>query len=1025
MNAEDLKKPFAEELFLKLNSQLVNAEMTKSQLSISSDNSQLINAAQYFGSFDDLDLHILSIEHSGTEDARVGVSMEIFKLMKKYSFQNALVAGYTRSTNSWRYSLVTSSLSINEKGKITKEFSNPRRYSFVLGPNQKILTPFKQLIQSGKVLSLKELSKRFSLEVVNNEFYKEIAALYDELVGTDTISRKLTYPNAGDESHEFAVRLIGRIIFCWFLREKKSKSGLSLVPSQILSREAASQMGYYHNTLAPLFFEVLNRPIPKRRNEKFKTSLYANIPYLNGGLFSDDGIDYYKFDKSLGLSVPGLVDVPDVWLHKLLDLLERFNFTVDENTSYDTDLSIDPEMLGRVFENLLARINPETGETVRKSTGSFYTPREIVDYMVDSSLSEYLLDKTGISKAKIHALISYDIFDDLGKELSAEEEVSVLQALSSLTVLDPACGSGAFPIGMLQKIVFIITKLDPDAKWWLAKQLEGASPELRREFANKSVDYVRKLGVIRQTIFGVDIQPIATEIARLRCFLTLIVDEAIYDSEDNRGIRSLPNLEFKFVTANSLLVLPEQKFSNGHVQQDMFDNSQREKIEKLKILIDDYFSASSGDKSEIKAEYRYVQNKLWDDMHKSSAYGQQSLALTGWDPFDHKASNWFDPEWMFGITEGFDVVIGNPPYGVRFSDEEKKVLRVLYPETQFKIDSYSLFILRATQQLNDNGKCTYIIPNTFLDNYFEEKVRTKLLREYVISQIVDLDDKVFSTATVHSMILMFANTKKTNYEVNIDISNTLNNQFITIPNTYFLESEKATISLRDYEMRDLIKKFNLGSKNLEDLLDIRQSIKTGDDNKYITNTQENYGFKPILRGKDIGRYQKKSPNLFVNYGKHLACPRDYKIFEQPKILIREAGNKITATFDDQNFYIMSSIYCCILKDSNFDLKYLLGLLNSNLFQFLMHNLTFAKTEGAFTKAKIFHYYKLPVRDVSRNAQLPIINIVDKILSAKEKNIDNSSINELEIELNKIIYDLYDLQPEEITVIEGKPNRVTE
>jgi adenine-specific DNA-methyltransferase len=370
VNAEHLKQPFTEELFLRINDQLINAEMTKSQLAISSNNSKLITAAKYFGSFDDLDLHILSVEHSGTEDTRVGVSLDIFKLMKKYSFGNAIIAAHQKTSNSWRYSLVTSNLSIDDKGKITKKFSNPRRHSFVLGPNQKVMTPYKQLVQSGKASDIQELSKRFSIEVVNNEFYKEIAKLYDELVGTDKISGVLKHPDSAESKHEFAVRLVGRVIFAWFLREKADDTNKPLISKSLLSRNAANISNYYHSFLAPLFFEVLNSQVHKRR-ARFQKDDFADVPYLNGGLFTPQYDDHYSYDEGLESATLGVVEIPDEWIRKLLDLLELYNFTVDENTTIDIDLSIDPEMLGRIFENLLARINPETGETVRKSTGVY------------------------------------------------------------------------------------------------------------------------------------------------------------------------------------------------------------------------------------------------------------------------------------------------------------------------------------------------------------------------------------------------------------------------------------------------------------------------------------------------------------------------------------------------------------------------------------------------------------------------------------------------------------------------------
>jgi type II restriction/modification system DNA methylase subunit YeeA len=212
-----------------------------------------------------------------------------------------------------------------------------------------------------------------------------------------------------------------------------------------------------------------------------------------------------------------------------------YNFTVDENTSYDVELSIDPEMLGRIFENLLAEINPETGESAKKSTGAFYTPRDIVDYMVDSSLIDYLKTKTEIDENKLRSVISYSYGDNEIKNVSDQEKKDIIDSLYSLTALDPACGSGAFPIGLLQKIVYILQQLDPSAKLWFNKACEGVPftfrKEIEKKFEAKSLDYIRKLIVIQNSIFGVDIQPIAVEIARIRCFLSLIIEEEVKDSE--------------------------------------------------------------------------------------------------------------------------------------------------------------------------------------------------------------------------------------------------------------------------------------------------------------------------------------------------------------------------------------------------------------------------------------------------------------------------------------------------------------
>ena len=378
---------------------------------------------------------------------------------------------------------------------------------------------------------------------------------------------------------------------------------------------------------------------------------------------------------------------------------------------------------------------------------------------------------------------------------------------------------------------------------------------------------------------------------------------------------------------------------------------------------------------------------------------------------------WFHDVFSRPSKEGFDIVIGNPPYGATLSNSEKRIYRIVYPETQFKIDTYSLFILLSLNLLRKNGLCYMIIPNTLLDNFFEEEVRKTLLNNFIY-EINDLSDKVFDTAVVHSMIFAYVKEKRKEYEVRVSTSNKLDAIDIMIPNIFFFNQPQFALSIRSYETNGLMTKLREESVKLFDVLDIRQAIKSGNDKLYITNTKGNDGnFQPILRGKDIKRYSLKDPHLYLLYGKHLACPRSKEIFEQPKILIREAGAEITATYDDKNYYIMSSLYNAILKDKSFSLKFLLGLLNSRLFQYIMYKLTFEKTKGAFTKAKIFHYYELPVKVCNRSEQQRVIDIVDRILSIK-KSDPLSNIVSLEQQLNNTIYKLYNLTEDEIMKVEG-------
>lgn len=666
---------------------------------------------------------------------RIAITKEVFSILRDHGISNALVA-FDNGDGTWRLSLLTTTLKLNDRGKVTSEGSNPRRYSHLLGVGAKTVTPYKYLVGKGRVEDIKQLQERFSVEVVNKQFYTSIADLFTRLVGGERGSVK--HPgllringaiSQNVEHQEFAVRLIGRVIFSWFLKEKKSTAGVPIVPSELLSLDAVTKnTDYYHSILEPLFFELLNKRV-EQRHENLREVPFSTVPYLNGGLFTPQRNDYYNQSSYNGVGTPGLTHIPDSWFTELFTVLEQYNFTVDENTSYDVDLSIDPEMLGRIFENLLAEINPETGESARKSTGSFYTPREIVDYMVDSSLLEFLKNKTDTDETKLKALIGWGQTDDDEHPLTDSEKQKVVNALAGLTILDPACGSGAFPIGILQKVVYILQQADPRAEIWLENQLKNiASPELKRDIQEKyeseNYDWLRKYGVIRETIFGVDIQTIATEISKLRCFLTLIIEEEVVDDEPNRGVHALPNLDFKFATANSLIGLPlrtDGKLILHESQSSLFEEGSH--IDQLKAIRSQYFGANADERTRLQVEFKNLQmDMLRSRIATSNATSDTYNKLSDWDPFSHGATDWFDSEWMFGV-DGFDIVIGNPPYGAKIADEKKEIdklkkyFKSIYVSTRTirgvqkgSLDTYSLFIESGFNLLKTGGNLAYIVP---------------------------------------------------------------------------------------------------------------------------------------------------------------------------------------------------------------------------------------------------------------------------------------------------------------------------
>jgi len=495
------------------------------------------------------------------------------------------------------------------------------------------------------------------------------------------------------------------------------------------------------------------------------------------------------------------------------------------------------------------------------------------------------------------------------------------KSLSKIKVCDPAVGSGAFPVGMMTEIIksrmfFVETGC-----------LENIYTNSRQEEVKRTT-YNYKRDCIEHSLYGVDIDPGAVEIAKLRLWLSLMVDE-----DDIKNIKPLPNLDYKIVCGNSLLGVEKNLFN-----LDLFNE-----LEKLKPI---YFNETNPTK---KRGYKNQIDKLISEI--TNGHAEFDFEVYFSEVFHHK--------------DGFDVVIANPPYGNIFTNKEKSILRNIFHELQFKIDAYSVFILKGVSLNKNNGYLIYIIPSTFMDNYFEEKVRRKLLIENSIDLLIELDDNIFKSAVVHSMIL--AVNKKSpnpNHQVRSSYSNDLTRDKQLIQNDYFLKQSNTSLSIRTFEQSAFIEKLKRSSINLNKVIDIRQAIKSGNDSKYISTKKINKSYKPILGGKHINKWVKKDPKLFIFYGKHLACPREYKIFEQPKILIREAGKEIIAIYDEENFYIMSSLYNAILVDYSYSLKYVLALLNSNLFQFLMKLKTFNKTKGAFTKAKIYHYYDLPVKVIN-------------------------------------------------------------
>lgn len=983
----------------------------------------------------------------GVEKRRVTITQEMFRILRGQGVNNAIVAFANADRNNYRISLLTSKYEFSGD-KIVKVISNPRRYSYALGYGTKTKTAYKFLIEKGKVDSLEELTARFSVEVVNKQFYSEIAACFTELVGGDRDGRhyerqlKLQSVTNHNKYSEFAVRLIGRIVFCWFLKEKKSESGLPLLPEQMISVDGITD-NYYHTVLEPLFFELLNTNANRRKGKYAEEEIYQQIPYLNGGLFSPHNDDKYKYDRVNQCGTFGIVTIPDDWFRHFYGVLSQYNFTVDENTSYDIELSIDPEMLGRIFENLLAEINPETGENAKKSTGSFYTPRDIVDYMVDNSILEYLKTKTGIDDSRLKALISYAKEDDELAEFNNAEKRAIINALYTVTVLDPACGSGAFPIGMLQKIVYILQQVDPEANLWFDKATENVSILIKKEFEKKfnagSLDYIRKLSVIQNSIFGVDIQPIAVEIARLRCFLSLVIEEKVYDDEPNRGINPLPNLDFKFVIANSLVHLPKEsdkvkKISDN--QMSIFEK--QEHIDQLKAVREEYFTANDSEtKAELKLAFSEIQKLMFqttlDNAKMASARYQ---ALFQWKPFSNEVTSWFDSEWMFGISNGFDIIIANPPY----LDSENMVnsglsdfreyISSTYNFCKGNWDIYIAFFERAFTILDSTGILTFITPDKWLSRPFGEMLRVNLLQN--IKCIYQSGRNVFDSALVDSIVTTI--TKSTNNELMV-LKGSIHGGIIAnlISKSYFKEVSNLDIIFSDYF--NLVRKIEQDTYLLRTMAVCENACATSDCYKLkslIYEKEDPYSvlrdeFKIINTGT-IGRYVSrwglqemrylKDKYLYPVVNKEqflLEFNNSYSEKSKKVKIIIKGLTLLDACLDADGSIIPGKSTLMIPADLE-TLYLLLGIINSKLASFYIKEKYASSSYNGginFNKDMLNNF---PVKNGHSEEYNHIREIVHQIIDIKSANYYADTKFE-EGQIDSILYNVYGLTADEILIIE--------
>ncbi len=810
--------------------------------------------------------------------------------------------------------------------------------------------------------------------------------------------------------------------------------------------------------------------------------LFSTIPFLNGGLF--ECLDFIEINKETGRPkemrydgfsstekrqafVPDKLFFADEFMldlnaeygtkgkrykvEGLINILDSYKFTITENTPLEEEIALDPELLGKVFENLLASYNPETQTTARKQTGSFYTPREIVNYMVDESLIAYFKQKLGSSaeiETKLRDLFSHAI--DL-PEFTEKETDQFIKAISEAKILDPACGSGAFPMGVLHRLVDLLNKLDPENKRWNELQIQRAIDEtagvyregnnseerkLRLDEIEKAFDlsmnypdYARKLFLIENCIYGVDIQQIAIQISKLRFFIALIVDQKVNDTKPNRNILSMPNLETKFVAANTLIGLDKP-------QQMTLMAGDVERLEKElasirhKIFFTRKYSAKKVLKKQEKAKREELQKALENSGYTKNVAGQ----MAGWNPFDPmQSAKFFDPETMFGFKEGFNIVIGNPPYiftrDADFSNDFKEYIAKKYfsllassdkktkANQSGKINLFALFILRGLFESQKNGALTYIVPNNLLRTTTYDLVRKYLLDNSIIEELVDLGSGVFDNVTASTIIFRISNNRNTNnHKIKIitDIIKIENQEFSisNIEQSQFLRNVSYAFNLfADKKTNILLNKISSEKKYLGQFcVDIIEGIVA---HKHLISETSSKNSFPLLEGKTIKKYGLHPLKKFINWNTqeiHRTRP-DYLWNSQKKIIIQRisgGSNPLTATIDTEKYKTFASINNLLLKDDfKNQYEFILALINSKIINWFYAN-SFSNNSELTVNISKTYLEKLPIIDFNKDQNESIKKIVDFVLLLKRKNTDAIFFERL---IDAMVYELY--LPDEI------------
>lgn len=961
-----------------------------------------------------------------------------------YGFDAAL-AVFNDGTN-WRLSLICD---------LKEDATSTKRFTYVFGDEKAYYkTPilrFESL--RTKANEFLEIKKAFSVEALSDDFFDAYRKQYAEFVkfitgkeyvkkGNKWVEQETGEPDAQyftsfkeDDKlvHDYIKKMMGRIVFLYFLQSKGWLAG-NLHYMHDLFYDASDEVkgDFLDKVLEPMFFGLLNTKPEDRSSAPLVNGVGVKyipnaeeIPYLNGGLFQQEKIDEVE-------SV-----FPAVMFQSLFDFFDSYNFTIDENDPNDAEVGVDPEMLGKIFENLLED---------NKDKGAFYTPKEIVRYMCQESLTAYL--QTGIEDAEVKEHIANFVKTNDVEELggaSSELAMSIDQKLIDVKICDPAIGSGAFPMGLLRELYACRKSIEIFE--------EDNAADIKRH-------------IIQNNIYGVDIEKGAVDIARLRFWLALIIDE--------KEPMPLPNLDFKIMQGNSLLEsykgvdldVTSKKLKTGKDTKKTrgvlslgFEETDVQKV--IQDLVKSYFSITD---HTLRAQRRTEIDKYVKDYIKICAEGNHEVQ-NAVDELEIPNDQFFLWHTYFAdVFEkgGFDIVIGNPPYvnveGI--SVEDKKIYKDTFTCFEKRADLFSLFLEMALTKLGSaSAVVTYIIPSIIHSNLSYKKLRNLFLDNKWLSEVCYTGGKVFHAPTVDTTILRFC--KRGNKKIILKNAVDFENQQVSIvPSDYFSLFQNL-ISISDQKTNDLMGKlFNHDFPRLDENFSVFQGIVTGNNPAFIFDSEAealSYGIDkellhPLCHGRDIERYAVRSRerrilyvdssinlSTYPNTEKWLAAFKDAlskrreakngaiqwyslqwprvksELDLKEKIWIQRTRNeslkiRIVATLDEQGCYTSEGMLNIIPKQKKLSLRYLLGILDSSLLNYLFAT----KFLNLAVKGEYLKQLRIPVSSAATKNQLEAL--VSEILELKKANI-SADTTSFENQIDFLVYHLYGLTYDEVLIVD--------